>query len=67
MSLAGIKLGGNAPFFQKEDARKDGQLYDALIEHRIGDFDESGNVRANNKIARMPVFGGGFPRVFVDR
>jgi hypothetical protein len=42
-------------------------LDDALIEHRIRDFNEAGDVSANHQITRVPVFGGGFPRVFVDR
>src|SRR4030095_9814192 len=39
---------------------------DTLIEHRIRDFDESGNVRAHYKVARMPVLLSSSPRVLVD-
>lgn len=41
-----------------------GALHHALIEHRIGDFYKSGDIRTYDEIARLPIFGGSFPRIF---
>src|SRR6476620_12253686 len=43
------------------------QLYDALIEHGVRDFYESGDVCTNDKIARLAVFIGSFPCRLEDR
>ena len=37
------------------------QLHDALIEHGVRDFYESGDVRTNDEIAGLSVFVGSFP------
>src|SRR6266480_625629 len=42
-------------------------LHNALIEHRVSHLHEPCDVRANYKIARMPILLGGFPGVLVDR
>jgi hypothetical protein len=40
--------------------------YDTLVEHRVCNFYESGDVRADHKIARVPVLGSSVPCVLVD-
>jgi len=62
--MAGRQIGYEARFSQIKDAQ---QLYDTLVEHCFSDFDESGNVRANDEVTRMPVLRGSSPRVLVDR
>src|SRR4051812_11785124 len=42
-------------------------LDDALVEHRVGDLDETGDVRAEHVIAFAPVLLGGHPTLPVDR
>jgi hypothetical protein len=42
-------------------------LHNTLIEHRVSHFHEPSDVRANYEVARVPVFGRGLPRVFVNR
>ena len=37
------------------------QLHDALVEHGVRDFYESGDVRTNDEIARLSVFVRSFP------
>ena len=37
------------------------RLNNALIEHRIGDFDEACDVRTDDEITRLAVFLGSFP------
>src|SRR5204862_4453413 len=39
------------------------RLHDALVKHRVGDFDEPCDIRTNHKITWFSVLGGGFPRV----
>jgi hypothetical protein len=42
------------------------RLHNALIEHCVGHFHESSDVRANHEIAWMPILLGGFPGILVD-
>src|SRR5215217_5354962 len=42
-------------------------LDDALVEHRVGDLHETGDVRAEHVIALTPVLLGGHPTLPVDR
>jgi hypothetical protein len=42
-------------------------LHHTLVEHRICNFHESGDVRSNHKITRFSVIGGGFPRILENR
>ena len=42
-------------------------LHNALIEHRVRDFHEAGDVRTDNKITRLSVLLRGFPGVLEDR
>ena len=42
-------------------------LHHALIEHRVGNLNEAGDVRTDNEIAGMTVLGGRFPCILVDR
>jgi hypothetical protein len=42
-------------------------LHDTLIEHRIRNFDESSDVRADDEIAGLPVLFRSVPGVFKNR
>ena len=42
-------------------------LHNALIQHCVSHFDESGDVCTDYEVARVSVFFGGFPCVLVDR
>src|SRR5206468_6578676 len=43
------------------------QLNNPLVEHGVSDFHEAGDVRPDDKITRLSVFGGCFPRVLKYR
>ena len=53
------------PAFQKCESKR--HIHNALVEHGIGDFYESSDVRANYEIAGVSVLFRSVPGVFKDR
>jgi hypothetical protein len=42
------------------------QLYDTLSQHRVGDFEEPGDIGADNIVTRLAILGRGFRARLVD-